>query len=590
MTETFPTAAHAEWMKRAEAALKGAGLERLTSVTLDGLKIAPLYPHQAAGPRALKAKAGAWVVAQKIDHPDLAQANTQILEDLENGANGLVLAFRGAPAAGAFGLDVASAADFATLLRNVLLDLIAVRFDAGKNAASLARLFAEYAKTHELDASRLSIDFALDPLLGDADALIAAATKLQAQGFGGPFFIADGRHWHEAGASEAQELALTLSAALATLRQLEKAGWPLEAAAAQISFVLAADASEFLTLAKCRALRHLWARVEEACGLTPAPLRLHAETAWRMLTKRDPWVNILRGTIASFSAGLGGADTMTVLPFTTALGLADPFARRIARNTQTILLCESNLGWVNDPAAGAGGFESLTANLTEKAWAIFQATEQQGGLFAALAAQGPQKAIRTVAAERDKRIARRLIPITGSSEFADLEETPVTVLQPGEAVREGLPGLAPHRDAEAFEQVRARADAILAQSGQRPRVFLANLGPLAAFTARATFAKNFFAAGGIEAFGNDGFTTQEALAQAFRESGCTIACLCSSDSVYAEQALAAAKALIAAGAESLYLAGKPGALADGLAQAGVTDYIFAGCNAIEVLQRLLAGA
>ena len=172
-------------------------------------------------------------------------------------------------------------------------------------------------------------------------------------GFAGPTARVDTRAYHEAGASEAQELAAALATGVAYLRALESAGIRSPRRARALSFLIVADADEFLTVAKLRALRRLWARVEEACGLAPEPIRLHAETAWRMATRRDPWVNLLRATIAAFSAGIGGADGVTVLPFTAALGLPDAFARRLARNTQLILLEESNLARVADPAAGA---------------------------------------------------------------------------------------------------------------------------------------------------------------------------------------------------------------------------------------------
>src|SRR5262249_32837404 len=162
--------------------------------------------------------------------------------------------------------------------------------------------------------------------------------------------------------SEAQELAFSLAVALAYLRALE-AETPLADAARMIFFRLVADADQFLTVAKFRALRKLWARVQEACGLAPRPALVAAEAAWRTMTQRDPWVNMLRATMAVFAAGLGGADSITVLPFTAALGLPDRFARRMARNTQLILLEESNLAKVSDPAAGSGVIEDLTAKL-----------------------------------------------------------------------------------------------------------------------------------------------------------------------------------------------------------------------------------
>ena len=176
-----------------------------------------------------------------------------------------------------------------------------------------------------------------------------------------------------------QELAYVLAVAVAYLRALESGGVALDQARRMIFFRLSADADQFLTIAKFRALRKLWARVEEACGLAPVPAFVSAETAWRMMTRRDPHVNMLRTTIAAFSAGIGGADAVTVLPFTAALGLPDRFARRIARNSQLLLLEESNLAKVSDPAAGSGGFEALTEQLCTAAWALFQEIERAGG-------------------------------------------------------------------------------------------------------------------------------------------------------------------------------------------------------------------
>ena len=212
----------------------------------------------------------------------------------------------------------------------------------------------------------------------------SAVRDLAGQGFRGPFMVADGRIIHNAGGSEAQELAFALAAAVDCLRALDAGGTPLDAARGMIYFRLAADADEFLTIAKFRAVRKLWARVEEACGLTPKPVTVAAETAWRMMTRRDPYVNMLRTTIAVAAAGLGGADNIAVLPHTAAIGLPDAFARRIARNTQLILLEESNLARVSDPAAGSGAIEDLTNKLSAAAWLQFQEIDKAGGAWAAL--------------------------------------------------------------------------------------------------------------------------------------------------------------------------------------------------------------
>ena len=248
------------------------------------------------------------------------------------------------------------------------------------------------------------------------------------QGFKSPLAAADGRIIHNAGGSEAQELAYTLAVAVAYLRALEGAGIALDAARGMIEFRLAADTDQFLTIAKFRALRALWARVEQACGLEPKPAFISAETAWRMMTRRDPWVNMLRTTIAAFSAGIGGADAVSVLPFTSALGLPDRFARRVARNTQLLLLEESNVAKVADPTAGSGGIEDLTEKLCRAAWALFQEIEAAGGAPAALESGLIQDKVAKVRAEHEAATAHRKDVLTGTSDFPNLSEAPVQVL------------------------------------------------------------------------------------------------------------------------------------------------------------------
>jgi methylmalonyl-CoA mutase len=311
-----------------------------------------------------------------------------------------------------------------------------------------------------------------------------------------------------------------------------------------------------------------------------------------MLTQRDPYVNMLRATMATFTAGLAGADAVTVLPHTLALGLPDAFARRGARNTQLILLEESNLAKVSDPAAGSGGIESLTQELCEAAWSLFQEVEKAGGIFASLQQgliQGKVAATRKV---REQNIARRKEVLTGASEFPNLQEAgvavedvkPISLVPLGEANIK-FDALEAKRLAEPFERLRDRSDQILKSSGKRPRVFLANLGTSADFTARATFARSFFETGGIEAIDSDGFSDAGALSAAYKTSGAELACLCSADKVYALHATAVAQALKNAGAKHIYLAGRPGEQEAALRGAGVNDFIFAGGDALTTLQQ-----
>jgi len=593
-TDAFAPADEARWRKLVEGVLKGGAFEKLIGQTYEGMAIQPLYGRaRSESPRALRAQAGDWAVCARLDDPDPKAANAQALTDLQNGADGLHLVFAGAQGAYGFGLKDGSRATLEAALKGVIFETgIRVEVDLSFACKEAADTLAAMIETAKVDPASANIGFGYDPLgqmalMGGSPAAWAdlapevgkQARAIAGRGFGGQILAADARLVHAAGGNAAQELAFAVASGLAYLRALEGAGASLDDARRMIGFRLAADADEFLSLAKFRALRRLWAQVEAACGLAPSPIRIHGETAWRMMTRRDPWVNMLRTTVAVFSAGLGGADSVTVLPFTQAIGLPDEFARRIARNTQLVLLDESNLGKVADPAAGAGGFETLTDELAQRGWDAFRAIETDGGLATALASGAFRAQVEEVAKARARAVGRRKDPLTGASEFPDVHEKAVHVLSPAPRAEAPAGALAPHRLSEPFEALRDAADA----RGARPKVFLANLGPIAAFTARAMFAKNFFEAGGVEAPGNDGFADDAALAAAFRASDAKIACLCSSDAVYADKAEAAARALKAAGATRLYLAGRPGDLEAALKAAGVDEFVFVGCDLLSAL-------
>jgi methylmalonyl-CoA mutase len=601
----FAPASYDDWRKLVDGVLKGAPFEKLIGKTSDGLKIDPIYPR-ARGASAIAARPSAapWQIMQRIDHPDAATANAQALHDLENGATGLTLVFSGANGAYGFGLDP-SAEAVEKVLDGVFIDAgISIELQIGPQSRMAAIHLAEYVKRKGLSPAACNIRFGLDPIGGCAvwgsspyawteivPAVTSAIKGLAGLGFKGPFAPADGRVIHDAGGSEVQELAFVLATCVAYLRAIESAGVALEDARGMVYARLSADADQFLTMAKFRALRLLWARIEAACGLTPKPLFIAADTAWRMLTQRDAYVNMLRATIATFSAGLGGADSINVLPHTLALGLPDPFARRAARNTQLVLLEESNLAKVSDPAAGSGGIESLTQQLCEAAWSLFQEIESAGGVFAALEQSLIQRKVAATRAVREANIARRKEVLTGATEFPNLHEADVAVLdaKPIELTPYGeakfkFDALPPMRLATPFEALRDRSDRILKDKGARPKIFLANLGTAADFTARATFAKSFFETGGIEAVDTEGFTDPAALAAAFKTSGAALACICSSDKLYTQHAAPAAKALQAAGAQHIYLAGRPGELETALRAAGVNDFVFAGGDALATLQ------
>jgi methylmalonyl-CoA mutase len=595
LARDFAPADEAAWKALVEEALKGAPFASLGSKTYDGIEIAPLYGRASEASRIPGRAPGVpWAVMQRIDLTDPTSANGQILEDLNNGANGLTLVFEGAIGDYGYALP-ASGYAISAALDNILLDAgIAVDLDLGRQSKDAAGLIATLVKARGLAPTDVTIRFGFNPLgaiavTGErpkpwpdiAANFAGLASDLASQGFTGPFAVADGRVIHAAGGSEAQELAFALAAAVAYLRALEQAGIALDDARRFIYFRLAADQDQFLTVAKFRGLRKLWASVEQACGFTPQPVFVAAETAWRMMTRRDPHGNIVRGTIAALGAAVGGADAVTVLPFSAALGLPDAFARRIARNTQTILIEEANIHRVGDPAAGSGAIEALTDALCEITWKLFQDIEREGGLDQALESGSIQSAVAKVRAAREANVARRTDSVVGSSDFPDLAEDEVAVsAQPRlSAVSVRNKALTPMRLAEPFERLRDRSDAYLAQHGARPKVFLACLGRPADFNARASFAKSLFESGGIEAVEGKG----ENLAKRFKESGAKLVCLCSSDKVYERDAEGVAKALAQAGAARVYLAGKPGANRSALEKSGVSTFLHQGCDTLEIL-------
>jgi methylmalonyl-CoA mutase len=593
----FPQSTADDWRKLVDAALKGSPLARLSSTTFDGLRIDPLAARRAdAQPIAGRAGASAWQVQARVDHPDPAAAHELACEEVDNGACALSLVFAGAVGDYGFGLPARE-----NVLARVLegLDLgagLAIELDLSSRGEATVDAALAGGVPSLLTARAACLRLGHDPL--GAMALAGGAGRpwseqaphfarrlaaLAREGFGQQkLAAADGRIIHNAGGSEAQELAFALGVALAYLRALEAEDVALDCARRMIFFRLAADADQLLTIAKFRALRKLWARVEASCGLAPVPAFVCAETAWRMMAQRDPHANMLRATVAVFGAALGGADAISVLPFTAALGLPDSFARRVARNTQFVLLEEAMLDKVADPAAGSGAFENLTDQLCRAAWSEFQEIESAGGAAAALASGLIGGKVAAVRAQRMSGLACATEPLTGVSIFANLDEVRPTTLLPRAARDDALKPLSPIRLAQAFETLRDASDRHLAATGTRPKVFLACLGSEADFTPRATFATNFFAAGGIEATAKAGDAST--LGESIKTSGACLACLCGTDKAYEGGAAGLARSLRAAGARHVYLAGRPGAQEAALRAAGVQTFIDEGCDALATLR------
>jgi len=471
----------------------------------------------------------------------------------------------------------------------VFLEMVPVVLDAGADFTAAAEAVLDLVAGLPADkCAALSIDCGADPLtaaLGDGDTasldeVTTMAARLAEYGGGLRAVTVNGPALHNRGASASWELAGALAAGVEYLRVLTEAGLDVADAVRQISFRFAADDDQFMTIAKMRAARLLWARVAEVVGAADAgAATVHAESSLPMMTQRDPWVNMLRCTLAAFGAGIGGADTVLVHPFDVALpggatGIAPAFSRRIARNTQLLLLEESHLGQVLDPAAGSWFVEELTEQLAQSAWADFQSIEQKGGFTPAT--EFLLGRIDEIAERRSDDIAHRRTPVTGVNEFPNLEEAPLELT-------DTLPGVA--RYAAGFEALRNRSDAHLAVAGSRPRVLLLPLGPLAEHNIRTTFATNLLASGGIEAV-NPGMLTAGGVAAAVATAGNPpVAVICGTDTRYGAEASDVVTAARTAGVDEVLLAGPEKAVAD--AAAKPDGYLTARIDAVEALSTLL---
>lgn len=660
----FPAVAYDQWKKIVEEKeLKGAPFDKkMVTKTPEGIDIQPLYVAETwpwagdpsgfpgffpytRGTQAIARTRNGWDIRQEFREADPADANREIRHDLGRGVTSVSLrlddaarAGRGpdTEGAGANGVLVHDLAGLRDALAGVDFAKVPVALEAGAAFLPAAMALSSLWKAAGLTAETARGGFGADPVAVLAEGVPVAVDAALAQlGALAAFTVktwpqvravaVDTSVYHNGGANEAHDLGIALATAVAYVKAMEKAGLSIDEACGQISFTVSVGCEEYMQIAKLRAARKLWAAVAKACGASDAAaaMNLRAKSAERMFTRIDPWVNLLRATVSTFASAVGGADVVTCLPFDAAIGLPDGTGRRIARNTQIILAEESHLYRVADPAGGAWSMETLTTQMTEKAWAFFQEIEGKGGIVAALEQGFVQDAIAATMAQRDKDIAKRKVALTGVSEFPNILEKPVVrtasdvskaraaaaqraaaakipaaggnpvadaahavgagaafAAALGAGVKTSVKPVVKRHLADTFERLRDAASAHKEKTGAFPTIFLANLGPIAKHTGRATFAKNYFEAGGIQALGNNGFSEVEACVKAFKESGAKIAVICSSDALYEEMVPVYAPALKAAGAETLYLAGAPGEKKDAYDAAGVDDYIFMGADVL----------
>jgi methylmalonyl-CoA mutase len=538
----------------------------------------------------------------------------RVAVSLDAGANALAVAAMLIQAADARGLDSS-------------------QLEGWLNADPLAALARDGALPHSIDSAR-------SQMVALAGFVVAKAPGLRA-------VTVSTIPYHDAGAHAAQELAYALGTGVAYLRWLEAGGLGLPAACAQLAFSFAVGSDFYMEIAKLRAMRQCWANVVAASGgdADDQMCVIHAVTSTRSKTAHDPWVNMLRETTEAFAAVVGGADVLTTGGFDRLLGVSDAFARRIAGNTPVILDEEAHVTRVADPAGGAWYVEALTDRLAEEAWRLFQAIEAGGGMLHALSSGHIATQVAGTAAAREALIAKRKQAITGVSEFANVDETALSRPEPAwdaiahargavlaaaakddsvegplleactaghgivEAAIEvaakgatlaqlsvvlagrGEPArgaaLPLRRHAAQYERLRDACNARARKTGARPRLFLCNLGPIAQHKARAQFATGFFNAGGLAVVDNDGFETPEAAVAACARSGAELAVLCGSDEHYPTWVAQVTPLLLARGVARVVLAGRPGEAEARYRSAGVSDFIYMGCDVVATLDRLL---
>jgi methylmalonyl-CoA mutase len=568
----FPEITAQQWRAQVDKELAGAPFEKvLVHRTPEGLAVQPLYTERPTAEAVeLDALAPPFRLCVRIEGDTRGEV---IASELEGGADALWL-------------DRDSARTAVGLVDPARVDLARTFVVVECGAAAPAAVLEELS-----GAAPAGVPFALDvdpfgalargriPSSGSTGLAEARAALGRAVQFAegrwpdASFATASTLPYHDAGADAADEIAIALSTGAAYLEDLMSTGLSAAAAARHVLLRVAIGRDTFGEMCKLRALRIVWGKVLVASGAAEAPrARIHAVCSSRTMAQRDPWVNMLRVTTQVFAAILGDADLVTPAPFDGALRPASALGRRVARNTALVLREESSLGKVKDPAGGSYYFDSLTDALAREGWKRFQAIEKEGGIERALVSGHLRTRLEASWRGWVDQLVKRKASVLGVSEFANLDEKLPRPAGRAEAPSPSDSALPVHRDAEPFEDLRLRAEALATPPG----AILVALGPLAESRARVGFASNFFGAGGIRV----GETT--------RDEAAAIACLCGSDERYAAEAVERARALKAAGCRRVLLAGRPGALEASLREAGVDGFLYAGCDAVALLSELLA--
>jgi len=697
LRDSFPVPTLDEWHEECVRLLKGIPFEKkMVTRTHEGITLKAMYtkadleglPHLESAPgaapyvrgtRPLGYRQQPWQVAQEIPYPDYEKFNAALRHDLKRGQTAAVLVLDEASQAGLDpdqaapemvgknGTSVASLRGLTRALDGVDLAAVPIHIESGAGALTYAALLVALARKRGVSASQLRGSVGLDPVAGLAElgqlplSLEKAYDELAIlTGWAGEntpslqTVAARGHVYHDGGASAVQELALTLSAAVQHMRELDKRGLDVENVAPRIRFSFSVGTHFFMEIARLRAARLLWSRIVEAAGGSESArqMTIGARTSRFTKTVLDPHVNMLRSTTEAMAAIFGQVDSLHVAPFDEPIGLPDEFSCRIARNTQIMLRDECHFDLVGDPAGGSWYVEKLTAEVAEKAWALFQEIEAAGGMVEALKSGKVQSLVAETADSRRKALAIRKDIQVGTNQYPNATEEPcegrgvdhqalykmrskvmqelrtsgehqdnLTVLKKLESILQGegpqvfesiveaaaagatvgeLSGTFRH-DADpqmtvdtivpwrAGEMFERLRGAVKSHADDKATtVFCANLGNVARYMPRLDFTRGFFQTGGFTVDADRFFKSPTEAAEAAWQSNAKTVVLVGLDDTYAEQAVETVKQIKARGKQTVLLAGMPKAMADELKAAGLNDFIHARCDAHQVLSELAA--
>lgn len=658
LAEGFDSANREQWVREVEKNFKGRSInDALHRSTYEGVALQPIYSRDEKNTdqningytktmselrreTSSRLKYKGWDIRQAYFDSNPEEVNVDIRNDIKGGVNSLALKVTHNPTRSASdGIIVSSVADLEKLFLDVNMENTSITFTPNHPPVVLASMFIALLKKRNINLPDISGGFGADPLgvlarkgrlKGTMEEHLISSVKLAAWNIrnmdGMRAFSVDTTGYHAAGVTETEDLAIALSTAVTYLRSMTSSGMTVDEAFKQIAFTISVGTDVFQVIAKLRAARFLWARIAEVCKVknNVGAMVLNAVTATRILSGRDISVNMLRSTSACFSAGVGGADSITLYPHTHVLGFTDSAGRRITRNTQNILINESSLGHVSDPAGGSHYAEYLTNEFANRSWDSFQTIESNGGILAQILEGKIQKMAAKSWRKRQNNLAGHNELLTGVSSFPDLDESTeisidfkkddASILSDEDAVKDYelriddlstftnaaaqaasadnllsvfseestmCDALDSHRLGEAYESLRDLSDRWLDAKGRRPQAVLACLGAPSEFTQRVVFSKNYLAVGGIKAI--EACVDIATIHSVITESKADLVVVCSSDKVYLESLNSIIETLRLNNTRLIVVAGHPGNKEEGLKGLGVDLFIYSGDNMLKTL-------